>query len=94
MTGHFQTTADTPERLGGLTGEQCIELFDTECWKMEEELRMFTYLERGGDPTEPVLVPMARYFADGCTLTPEAAEYMKCLAMKGKTIKIGPGQFL
>ena len=35
MTGHFQTRVDTPERVDGLTGEQCIQLFDSECWKME-----------------------------------------------------------
>jgi hypothetical protein len=88
MASLFQTTADAPERSGGLTALQCRDYFAQECCKMEDELRMFMYFDVQGDPREAVMVPLERYFEDGTVLTPKAAEYMAALKIKTKTLRL------
>src|ERR1700722_1383586 len=89
MASLFQTNIDTPELTEGLSVQQCCDYFVQECWKMEDELRMFMYFDVKGDPYEPVMFPLVRYFEDGPVLTPKAAEYMAALKAKTKTVRLG-----
>jgi hypothetical protein len=89
MASLFQTNVDKPELTEGLSTQQCCDHFAQECWKMEDELRMFMYFELKGDPYEPVSFPLERYFENGTLLSPKAAEYMAALKVKTKTIRLG-----
>jgi hypothetical protein len=86
MASLFQTSKDTPERTEGLTALECRNYFALECSKMEEELRMFMYMDVNGNPHEPFTVPLERYFSDGTAFTPAAARYMQDLKIKTITI--------
>lgn len=82
MTYHLLTLPETPELIEGMTEQQCFDLFTYQCCVTENELRFFTYMEGGGDPTKRVLFPIQRYFADGMTFTPAAADHMRLLLSK------------
>jgi hypothetical protein len=58
---------------------------------MEDELRMFIYLDVNGNPNEPFTVLMERYFSDGMAFTPAAAKYMEELKIKTVTLRMGRG---